>query len=64
MAAPDAHAEGDGEDLGPKCRDADIDLAPGCEAQSLDDGDEGRSSNGERRQQDVPADHPGELDAR
>jgi len=48
----------------PSDRDADIDLASGRKTQALDDGDEGRSSAGERWHQDAPSDDPGELDAR
>ena len=45
-------------------RDAQIDLAPGEEVQAFEHRDVGGEPDRERRQQDVPGDDPGELQAR
>ena len=63
-AGHDAHAERDGEDLDPEGRNAEIDLALGGEMQALQNRDEGGEPDCEGRQEKVPADHPGELEAR
>ena len=60
-AGDDAHGEGDREDADPEARDAQPDLVTLEEIQPLQNRDEGGEADGEGRQQDVPADHPGPL---
>ena len=57
------HAERDREDPNPEVRDLEIDRAPGEEMQPFEQGDVRGGADGKRRQQDVPADDPGELDS-
>ncbi len=59
-----AHAERDSEDPDPEIRDPEIDRASGRQMQPLEHCDIGGSTQRERRQQDMPRDDPGELNAR
>ena len=63
-ARNDPHAESDGEDLGQKIRYAKIDRAAGGKMDALKNGNVGSEPDGQRRKQDVPGNHPGELKAR
>jgi hypothetical protein len=63
-AGDDTHAEGDREDLDPESGEPEIDLFPGDEMQALQHSDEGSEADGEGRQQDMPGNHPDELQAR
>ena len=58
------HAERDREDPNPEVPDPEVDSVSGSEMQPFQQGDVGWGADGKRRQQDVPADHPGELDSR
>src|SRR5262249_902175 len=63
-ACDDAHAEGDAENLGPEHRNAGVYLATSGEVEAFDDRDKSGGADGKGRQKDMPADHPGELNAR
>jgi hypothetical protein len=62
-AGDDAHAEGDGKDPQPELRQIEEDGALGQRIGAFEEGDEGGQPDGEGRQQDMPADDPGKLDA-
>jgi hypothetical protein len=59
-----AHAERRGENPDPEGRDAEIDLAPGGQMQTFQDGDERGEPDRESGQKEVPRYDPGELDSR
>src|SRR6202022_4875227 len=63
-AGHDAHAEGDGEDLGPVLGDVEIDGLAGLQPQRLEHDEPGGKPDGEGRKEDVEGDGEGELDAR
>jgi len=62
-AGDDAHAEGDGENPQPELREIQEHGAPGQRVGAFEEGNEGGQADGEGRQQDVPADDPGKLNA-
>src|ERR1700761_133739 len=58
------HAEGNGEDAQPETRQAGKDRTPGKSVGAFQKRDKGCQPDRKGRQQDVPADHPGKLEAR
>jgi hypothetical protein len=50
--------------LDPECRDAQVDVTAGHDVQALQDRNVGGHADREGGHEDVPADHPGELQAR
>jgi hypothetical protein len=63
-AGDHAHAEGDGEDLGPMKRDVAVDRLSGAKPQRLEHDEPGSEPDGEGRKENVERDGEGELDAR
>ena len=63
-ARHDPHAERDGENPGPEIRQPEVKLPPTGEMQGFEQRDKAGKPDGEGRQQNVPGNHPGELQAR